>query len=154
MRNKIIIIGTGNMCSRIYIQLLFDDSNAFFRLHFYAIFPFVVFHLSLLLGVRCSKKIISFVIPFLLLFTLSCIGLWIAFFHPFTFSLSSPSFIYHVRVYLSLCLIFLFYFHLLDSVTSSNLLYTMHLHCHGHHLLSCIAFLACLLQGYLHNDSS
>lgn len=30
MRNKIIIIGTGNMCSRIYMQLLFDDSNAFF----------------------------------------------------------------------------------------------------------------------------
>lgn len=46
MRNRIIIIGTGSMCSRIYIQVLFDDSNAFFFLDFISVtFSFVMFHL-------------------------------------------------------------------------------------------------------------
>ena len=54
-------------------------------------FPFVMSHLSLLLGVRGSKKIISFVIPFLFLLlhvALDC-GL------PF-FEVSPPLFICHV----------------------------------------------------------
>lgn len=147
MRNRIIIIGTGSMCSRIYIQVLFDDSNAFFfffRLYFC---HFFLCHVSfvIVIGVRGSKKIISFVIPFLFLLlhvALDC-GL------PF-FEISPPLFICHVILnhLQSTFLLFLF-FYLLGSVISY-----MHLHCHGHHLLLYIAFLVCLLQGYPHNDFS
>ena len=124
------------MCSRIYIQLLFDDSNAFFRLDFC---NFSLCHVSFVIVTGCKgfQKDYFLCHSISFPFTSCCIGLRIAFFRSFTPFIylschSKPS-----AEYISPFSVFLFY--LLGSVIS------YYLPCH----LLCICIVLAITCSYV-----